>query len=66
VTFKVCAKCGALSVDEQCALVEMVFKNFCIKLLTSLGMLSETARIFAGKAVKLDRAARRTEESSKP
>ena len=52
--------------DEQCALVEMVFKSFCIKLLTDRGMLPETARIFAAKAVKLDRTSDGDEETSKP
>jgi len=33
---------------------------------TSCGMLPETARIFAAKAVKLDLAAGRTEETSEP
>ena len=52
--------------DEQCALVEMVFKSFCIKLLTDRGMLPETARIFAAKAVKLDPTSDGDEETSKP
>ena len=64
--FGTCAKCRALPVDKQRALVEMAFKNFCINLLTHRGMALRTALVFVARGVRLVRTPKLDEENPKP